>query len=61
MATKKPKIEIKKSHKGKFTKYCTNKGYDGVTDKCIEEGLASKSAGVNKMSQFAKNAKSWNH
>lgn len=56
----KPKIEIKESNKGKFTKYCENKGYDGVTSKCEEEGLASKLAGVRKMAQFSKNSKEWN-
>ena len=58
---KKPKIEIKSENKGKFTEYCKNKGHKGVTNECIEEGLASRGAAVNKMAQFAKNAKSWNH
>lgn len=57
----KSKIEIKPENKGKFTKYCINKGHKGVTSKCIEEELASKSAGVNKMAVFAKNAKKFNH
>lgn len=56
---KKPKIEIKKENRGKFTKYCENKGHEGVTGECIEEGLASKLVSVNKMAQFAKNSKSW--
>lgn len=57
----KPKIEIKPEHKGKFTAHCKNKGFEGVTNECIEEGLAGKSAGVRKMAQFAKNAKNWKH
>ena len=56
----KSKIEIKPANKGKFTEYCKSKGHEGVTNKCIEEGLASKSAKINKRAQFAKNAKGWN-
>lgn len=59
--TKKPKIEIKKSNKGKFTEYCKNKGYEKVTDTCIDEGLASESVKLRKRAQFAKNAKQWHH
>lgn len=55
--TEKKKIEIKPENRGKFTKHCGGK----VTNECIEEGLASKSAGVRKMAQFAKNARSWGH
>ena len=53
-------IEIKEANKGKFTEYCKDKGHKSVTSKCIEEGLASKSAKVNKRAQFVKNAKGWN-
>ena len=56
MAEKK-KIEIKESHKGRFTKHCGGK----VTNECIEEGLASKSAGVRKMAQFAANVRKFKH
>ena len=56
----KSKIEIKPANKGKFTEYCKSKGHEGVTNKCIEEGLASKSAKINKRAQFAKNVKGWN-
>lgn len=56
---KKHKIEIKPSHEGRFTEYCKNKGHKGVTNECIEEGLASRGSAVRKMSQFALNAKSW--
>lgn len=59
--TENPKIEIKESHKGKFTAHCKAKGFEGVTNECIEEGLASKSAGVNKMAQFAKNVRKFKH
>ena len=54
-------IEIKESHKGRFTAYCDNKGYDGVTSACIDEGLASELAKIRKQAQFAKNAKSFAH
>ena len=57
---KKNPIKIKEKNKGKFTSYCKSKGFGGVTDACIEEGLASKSAAVRKRANFAKNAKSWN-
>ena len=60
MENKNP-IHIKESHKGKFTNYCKGKGYEGVTNECIQEGLASKLSSVNKMAQFAKNAKSFKH
>lgn len=54
-------IEIKEANKGKFTQYCKGKGHEGVTNECIDEGLASKSVAVNKRAQFAKNAKKWSH
>lgn len=60
MATGKSDIRIKKANVGKFTDYCKSKGYNSVTDECIEEGLASNSAKVTKRAQFAKSAKSWN-
>lgn len=59
MAEKKP-IKVKPENKGKFTKYCKSKGHGSVTNECIEEGLASKSAGVRKQANFARNARSWN-
>jgi len=59
MAEKKPTIKIKKENKGKFNKYCKDKGYNSVTRACEEEGLASKLAGVRKMAQFSKNSRSW--
>lgn len=60
MAKKKSGIHIKPENKGKFTKYCKGKGHKSVTTECIEEGLASKMAGVRKMANFARNARSWN-
>lgn len=54
-------IEIKKSHKGRFTRYCENKGHEGVTSECIKEGLASNIAATRKQAQFAKNARSFEH
>ena len=53
-------IYIRPENRGKFTNYCKNKGYGGVTSKCIQEGLNSKDSGVRKMSQFAKNSRKWN-
>ena len=57
MEKEQPKIEIKKSHEGRFTKYCDGK----VTNECIEEGLASHSTKINKMAQLAKNAREFKH
>lgn len=59
MENKKPKIEIKKSHEGRFTEKCKDKGYKGVTNECIEEGLASRSAKTRSQAQFALNSKKW--
>ena len=56
---KKSGIHIKPENKGKFTKYCKSKGHGSVTDACISEGLASKSAAVRKRANFAKVSKSW--
>lgn len=57
----KPEIHIKEKNKGIFTKYCKDKGHEGVTNECIEEGLASNSAKTRARAQFASNAKKWNH
>lgn len=60
MANEKQKpIKIEEKNKGKFTEYCNRKGYNGVTNACIEEGLASRSTKINKRAQFAKNARQW--
>lgn len=53
------KIEIDPKNKGKFTDWCKDKGYDGVTNVCIEEGLASRAAKTRARAQFAENAKKW--
>ena len=44
-----------KGTKGAFTDWCKGKGYNGVTDKCIEEGLQSSNATTKARAQFAKN------
>lgn len=54
-------INIKESHKGRFTKYCKDKGHDSVTQECIDEGLASSKSSVRKQAQFAANARKWKH
>ena len=53
------KIRIKPENKGKFTQYCKDAGYTGVTEKCIKEGKKSKSKAVRKRAVFAENAKEW--
>jgi len=56
-------INIKKSHKGKFTDYCGGK----ITDKCIEEGKSHcgkeglRDKEICKMATFAENARGFNH
>lgn len=60
MENKKPKIEIKKANKGKFTEWCERHGHKGATGACEEEGLASKLASVRKMANFSRRAKTWN-
>jgi len=58
---KKTPIKIAPERKGLFTKYCKSKGHGSVTDTCISEGLASKSAAVRKRANFARNAKTFKH
>lgn len=58
MSEEKP-IKIKKANRGKFTEYCRNKGHEGVTNACITEGLASRSAKTRKRANFARNSKQW--
>ncbi len=57
----KPTIFIKKENKGKFTEYCKDKGHKGITQECIDEGLASKSADVRKRANFVSNAQHFKH
>ena len=57
--TAKPKVSIKKSRRGAFTRWCKSHGYKSVTAKCIKEGLASRYASVRKMANFARNSKGW--
>lgn len=47
---------IQKAHlkKGAFTRYCKDKGYKGVTAKCIAEGKKSNIAHVVRMANLAK-------
>jgi len=54
-------IKIKKENKGKFTEYCIKKGYGGVTEACIEEGLKDKDPKVRQRANFVKNARKFNH
>ena len=51
------KIHIKKSHEGRFTKYCKGK----VTDECIRKGKNSSDPKIRKMATFAKNSRGWSH
>lgn len=46
-------IHIKKSHEGRFTKFCNGK----VTQECIDRGKKSKYAHIRKQAVFADNAR----
>ena len=39
---------------GAFTAYCKRKGYKGVTEKCIEEGLKSRNKKTRARARLAK-------
>ena len=51
------KIHIKKSNRGKFTKYCGGK----VTSECIAKGKRSSDPAVRKRAVFAQNARKFKH
>jgi hypothetical protein len=55
MATKKSGIQIKESHKGRFT------AIKKKTGKTTEQLKHSKSPAVRKMATFAANAAKWKH
>jgi hypothetical protein len=40
-------------HPGAFTKYCKSKGFDGVTQECINEGKKSPDPTVRKRATLA--------
>jgi len=48
-------INIKKSHRGRFT------AYKKRTGKTTEEALHSKNPHVRRMANFARNARKWKH
>lgn len=60
MGLAKEGIHIKKSHKGRFTKYCEGLGLAGVTQECITKG---KKAGPVRKAQavFAENSRKFKH
>lgn len=53
----KPKIKIKESQKGSFTRYCGG----NVTNECIQRGKNSPDPKIRKKATFASNARKWNH
>jgi hypothetical protein len=59
----KPKIEIKPSKKGTFTKFAKKKGMvdeEGkITSEAIDSGLKSKDPAIKKKAVFAMNARKW--
>ena len=61
MAKKKPDIYIKPENRGSFTSYCNSKGYNGVTQKCIDKAKSSGSTALKKKAVFAENSRNkWN-
>jgi len=58
---KQPKIKINPEHKGAFTSYCKQQGFNGVTNECIEKGLKSDDPEIRKQANFARNSRKWNH
>ena len=56
---KKSGINIKKSRKGLFTSFCRRKGYSGVTNACIAEGLKSSDPKIRRRANFARNSRKW--
>jgi len=60
MKEKKQQIKIKPENVGSFTSYCNRKGHNGVTNSCIQSGLASPLAKIRKKAQFALNSRKWN-
>lgn len=60
---KKPKIFIKPSKRGTFTKYAKAKGMTDeegkITTEAIDEGLKSTNPAIRKKANFARNARKW--
>ena len=54
-------IHISEKTEGSFTRYCRNKGYDGVTAQCIAEGKRSKNPKTRKRAVFAENSRKFKH
>jgi hypothetical protein len=48
-------IQIKPENRGKFTAWCKQKGFNGVTKECIKQGKSSSSAITRKRATFADN------
>jgi len=48
------KIKIKKENRGKFTSWCKEQGFPGVTCECINKGLAAGGS-LAKEANFARN------
>ena len=54
---KKPKIHIKESQRGSFTRYCNGK----VTEECIRRGKNSPDPKIRRKATFAANVRTWKH
>lgn len=57
---KQKNLFIQKAHlkKGAFIKYCKGKGFNGVTNQCINEGIHSKNPHVQHRARLAKTLRS---
>jgi len=62
MAKKKKKdwMQDAVKHHGAFTEYCKSKGFDGVTQECINEGKKSSNPTTRKRATLAETFKKAN-
>lgn len=54
MAEAKKFIQKAIKRPGAFTAYCKGQGFDGVTNECIEQGMASDSPTTRKQAVLAR-------
>jgi hypothetical protein len=60
MAKKKKWMQDAVKHPGSFTTYCKKRGYDGVTQECINEGKHSSDLTTRKRATLAETFKKAN-
>ena len=57
LATSGSGIELNPKNKGKFTEYCKNQGYRGVTEQCIRDAKKTGDTTLIRRATFAWNAR----